>query len=38
MKVLNVTFENAEWDRLNKARGELTWRKFLLKKCLENDR
>lgn len=30
MKSLMVTFENDEWELLIKAKGEETWRKFLI--------
>jgi hypothetical protein len=34
MKDVRVTFEDKEHLKLLKAKGELTWRKFILKKCL----
>jgi hypothetical protein len=34
MKHLNEVFEDAEYDRLLKAKNGSTWRKFILEKCL----
>jgi hypothetical protein len=30
MRTINVTFENREYERLTKAKGEKTWREFIL--------
>jgi hypothetical protein len=32
MKTLNIPLEDEEYDALDKARGDLTWREFLFKK------
>ena len=31
LKVLNITLDDDEWVMLVKAKGNLTWRKFILK-------
>ncbi len=35
MKSINETFEDKEFEELQKLKGELTWREFILKLALE---
>jgi predicted CopG family antitoxin len=35
MKTINVTFEDAEYKRLLKAKGEQNWHDFILKLVIE---
>lgn len=37
MKTVNIVFEDEEFERLKKAKGELSWRAFILK-LLEGSR
>lgn len=36
MKTINVTFEDQEFDKLNKRKSDLSWRDFILKLISDN--